>query len=411
MRKSEIVLFTEDDSNTLFCIVDRGKSGMVGCLHNLFKEVFEAFSLTTRNEGTCLSSLLPRPPVPFRKPGNMFVRITISLLAIWALGFLERSPVFASSTPTQADHVLLFVLEGVGNDAIQNGTMPVLQKLAQEGAVTWNAQSVSPPFTVPAMASLLTGLPVKKHRVNQEWEIYDFSRSFLRSPTLFDYLDLAGGVDTSLFIMDERFYQLARPEIYVDLQTCGKAKPQCNPATQVEYIKDYLKKVTSAGGYNFRIFEIPGLLVAHLPEPADVAHKRGWDSGQYQVALQTVDTAIADVMAIYQEYGVLDKTMVMVAGLQGPGSPPALNAKMAAGAHQPSPVPWFAWGANVKSGYTISEHVSIMDIGATVLAALGLETHTEWESRALTDIFQKRPERRTTGNETFELKSSTIRQK
>ena len=122
MRKSEIVLFTEDDSNTLFCIVDRGKSGMVGCLHNLFKEVFEAFSLTTRNEGTCLSSLLPRPPVPFRKPGNMFVRITISLLAIWALGFLERSTVFASSTPTQADHVLLFVLEGVGNDAIQNNT-------------------------------------------------------------------------------------------------------------------------------------------------------------------------------------------------------------------------------------------------------------------------------------------------
>ena len=338
----------------------------------------------------------------------MFVRITISLLAIWALGFPERSLVFASSTPTQADHVLLFVLEGVGNDVIQNGTMPVLQKLAQEGAVTWNAQSVSPSFTVPAMASLLTGLPVKKHRVNQEWETYDFSRSFLRAPTLFDYLDLAGGVDTALFIMDERFYQLARPEIYVDMQTCGKAKPQCNPSNLVEYIKDYLKKVTSAGGYNFRIFEIPGLLVAHLPEPADVAHKRGWDSRQYKEALQTVDTAIADVMAIYHEYGVLDKTMVMVAGLQGPGSPPALNANMAAGAHQPSPVPWLAWGANVKPGYNIPDHVSIMDIGATVLAALGLETHTEWESRALTEIFQKRPERRTTGNETFELGSSTF---
>ena len=340
---------------------------------------------------------------------NMLIKITISLLAILALGFPGKPPVLAASTPTQADHVLLFVLEGVGNDAIQNGTMPVLQKLAQEGAIAWNAQSVSPPLTVPAMATLLTGLPVKKHRVNQEWETYDFSRSFLRSPTLFDYLDLAGGIDTSLFIMDERFYQLARPEIYVDTQTCGKAKPQCNPATQVEYIKDYLKKVTSAGGYNFRIFKIPGLLVAHLPEAADVARKRGWDSRQYTQALQSVDTAIADVMAIYQDYGVLDKTMVMVAGLKGPDAPQASNAKM--GASRTSPVPWLAWGVNVKPGYTIPDHVRIMDVGATVLEALGLETHTEWDSRALTEIFQKRPERRTTGNETFELKSSTIRKK
>lgn len=337
----------------------------------------------------------------------MFVKITISLIAILALGFPGKSRVFAASSPTQADHVLLFVLEGVGNDAIQNGAMPVLHKLAQEGAVTWNAQSVSPPLTVPAMASLLTGLPVKKHRVNQEWETYDFSRSFLRSPTLFDYLDLAGGVDTSLFIMDERFYQLARPEIYVDTQTCGKAKPQCNPATQVEYIKDYLKKVTSAGGFNFRIFKIPGLLVTHLPEAADVARKRGWDSRQYKQALGSVDTAIADVMAIYQDYGVLDKTMVMVAGLKGPDVPQASNAKM--DAPRQTAVPWLAWGVNVKPGYTIPGHVSIMDVGATVLEALGLETHTEWESRALTDIFQKRPERRTTGNETFELKSSPIR--
>lgn len=335
----------------------------------------------------------------------MFGKITISLIAMLALGFTGKSSVFADSSPTQADHVLLFVLEGVGNDSIQNGTMPVLQKLAQEGAVTWKAQSVSP-YTVPSMASLLTGLPVKKHRVNQEWETYDFSRSFLRSPTMFDYLDLAGGVDTALFNMDERFYQLARPEIYVDSQTCGKAKPQCNPATQVEYINDYLKKVTSPGGFNFRIFKIPGLLVAHLPEPADVAHKRGWESRQYTQALQDVDTAIADVIAIYQKYGVLDKTMVLVTGLNGADSPKASNAKM--GTPSQTAIPWLAWGVNVKPGYTIPDHVNIMDVGATVLEALGLETHTEWESRALTDIFQKRPERRTTGNETFELRSSTI---
>lgn len=62
-------------------------------------------------------------------------------------------------------------------------------------------------------------------------------------------------------------------------------------------------------------------------------------------------------------------------------------------------VPWLAWGANVKPGYAIKRKVSIIDTGATVMEALGLETHTEWESRAINEIFQMIPERRTTGNE------------
>ncbi len=342
--------------------------------------------------------------VTFRESPSLMVSApAVFLLALSSLIFLGTLPVFAATPkPTQPDHVLLFVLEGVGSTTIgkgDTGPMPVVRKLAREGAVTWNARSVSPPLTVPAMASLLTGLPVNKHRVNREWETYDFSRSFLRAPTLFDYLDLAGGLDTALFIMDERFYQLARPEIYVDMQTCGKSKPQCTPATLVAYIKDYLKKVTSEGGYNFRLFEIPGLLVAHLPEPADVARKRGWDSGPYRTALQAVDTAIADVMAIYREHGVLDNTMVIVTGLTGTGTTRVAGADMAEESPQQSLVPWLAWGANVKPGYAMTRQVKIMDTGATVLAALGLETHTEWDSQAMTDIFQQQPQRRTTGNE------------
>lgn len=371
---------------------------VISSYYGLNHEVFQVFE--TRKETT--GSGVTFTPTTMGVLVKTCLRIIVLLLGLSSLGVLAESPVLAS-TAVRTDHVLLFVLEGVGNDVIRNGDMPNLQKLANEGAVTWNAQSLSPPLTVPAMASLLTGVPVNKHRVNHEWETYDFSRSFLRAPTLFDYLDLAGGIDTALFIMDERFYQLARPEIYVDMQTCGKAKPQCTPALLVEYIKDYLKKVTSEGGFNFRIFTVPGLLVAHLPEPADVAAKRGWNSQQYTTSLRTVDTAIADVLEIYQHYGVLDHTMVIVTGLNGEGARQASKGNRAVGANgqRQSAVPWIAWGANVKPGHEISDPVSIMDTGATVLEALGLNTYTEWDSRALADIFQTVPERRTTGNETF----------
>ncbi|MGH7228430.1 MAG: hypothetical protein ACREIH_04370, partial [Nitrospiraceae bacterium] len=48
---------------------------------------------------------------------------------------------------------------------------------------------------------------------------------------------------------------------------------------------------------------------------------------------------------------------------------------------------WIAWGAGIKAGKVIQQPVSILDTGATVLRALGLETHTEWESRVVEEIF------------------------
>lgn len=318
--------------------------------------------------------------------------------------FLSVSLLWSSvAFAVQAQHVILFVLEGVNSETIEANDLPVLKKLAKEGATKLHARSVSPPLTVPAMATLLTGLPVAQHRINQEWETYDFSRSFLRSPTMFDYLDLSGGIDTALFIMDERFYQLSRPEIYVDLQTCGKAKPQCNPETVVGYIEDYLRKVTSRGGYGFRLFTVPGLLVTHFPAPLDAALKRGWDSNAYKKALTSVDTAIGDVLEIYRGHQVLDRTMVIVTGLNGQGMAKSGHENGSSGtqALQGISVPWIAWGANIKPGYRIKSTVSIMDTGATVMEALGLETHTEWQSKPLNEIFVATPERRTTGNESF----------
>lgn len=322
------------------------------------------------------------------------------IATFFSIFFLFSTAAFAA----QAEHVLLFVLEGVNNDSIEANDLPVLQKLANKGANRIDAQSISPPMAVSAMATLLTGLPVKKHRINHEWEEYDFSRSFLRSPTLFDYLDLAGGVDTALFIMDERFYQLSRPEIYVDMQTCGKAKPKCNPSTVVGHIEDYLNKVTSKGGYGFRLFTVPGLLVAHFPAPMDAALKRGWDSKAYKKALSSVDTAIGGVLELYRAHKVLDKTMVIVTGLSGKGMGKngKVNGSSDAANHKGVSVPWIAWGANVKSGHQIQYPVSIMDTGATVMEALGLETHTEWQSQPIKEIFVATPERKTTGNENLD---------
>ncbi len=330
--------------------------------------------------------------------------LNVTILSVLACGFLspwDEVRAQTQETVTEgaglsphfdppARRVLLFVLEGVENLLITPASMPVLTKLAETGTQAKHAMTVAPSDTVPAMATLLTGLSVQQHRAT--WTTYDFARSFLRSPTIFDFIDLAGGKDSAVFLMDERLYQLVRPEIYIDSQVCGYSKSDCHPPRVVAYIRDYLRKVTNSGGHGFRLFAIPDLLLVHLPEAARVGRKSGWESRAYQDALRTVDSAIGEVMDIYREYDALNEAMVIITGLNGSGTS-SLGQHGRPEISQGSKgekVPWIAWGTNVKPGYVVTRPILIQDTSATVLQALGLTTHTEWNSHAIDEIFQPR---------------------
>ncbi|MBS0183658.1 MAG: alkaline phosphatase family protein [Nitrospira sp.] len=280
------------------------------------------------------------------------------------------------------EHVILFVLEGFGQESLQGGTMPVLSKLIKEGSVTWSASGVKPALRLPTMASLVTGMPVEKHGIT--WNFFEFSRGYPRAPSLFDYLDLSGGRDSAIFYMDESLYQLARPEPYTDYQLCGALRPECGSQKLVTYIQQYLQKATSGHGYGHAILSLPHLLVVHLPEAGRAGVAQGWNSKEYRDALRTVDTAMKSILDLFKEYSLLDRTTILVTALSGKGTD--------AGAESPttdSPVvPWIVSGAGIKHGQLIRQPVSIIDTGATVMKILGLETHTEWESKAVEEIFK-----------------------
>src|ERR1041385_1591519 len=144
--------------------------------------------------------------------------LTIGLFLTLVLGSSAATTPSTSAvdkgTPTSppTEHVILFVLEGFSQESLRGGTMPALSKLIKEGAVTWSATGVKPPLRLPTMASIITGVPVEKHGIN--WNSFEFSRGYPRAPSVFDYLDLSGGRDSAIFLMDESLYQLARPEPY-----------------------------------------------------------------------------------------------------------------------------------------------------------------------------------------------------
>lgn len=296
-----------------------------------------------------------------------------------AAATLGRETVPAGSP---AEHVVLFVLEGLSQESLKGGTMPNLSKLITEGSVTWSASGVKPALRLPMMASLITGMPVEKHGIT--WNFFEISRGYPRSPSLFDYLDLSGGRDSAIFYMDESLYQLARPEPYTDYQLCGALRPECGSQKLVTYIQQYLQKATSGHGYGHAILSLPHLLVVHLPEAGRAGVAHGWNSKEYRDALRSVDTAMKSILDLFQTYSLLDRTTIVVTALSGKGTD--------AGAESPttdSPVvPWIVSGVGIKRGQTIRQPVSIIDTGATVMRILGLNTHTEWDSKVVEEIFK-----------------------
>lgn len=317
---------------------------------------------------------------------TLSTRIMVLLvgLSLWAVPCSSAavSSEGQNAGPAATEHVILFVLEGFGQDSLKGGTMPQLGKLIKDGAVTWSATGVKPALRLPTMASLITGMPVEKHGIT--WNTFEFSRGYPRSPSLFDYLDLSGGRDSAIFYMDESLYQLARPEPYTDYQLCGALRPECGPTKIVSYIQQYFQKATSGHGYGHAILSLPHLLVVHLPEAGRAGVAHGWTSKEYREALRSVDGAMKSVLDLFKQYKLLNRTAVVVTALSAPGTDPGAEAPTT---DQPV-VPWIASGAGIKAGQVIHQPVSIMDTGATVMRILGLETHTEWESRPVEEIFK-----------------------
>lgn len=280
------------------------------------------------------------------------------------------------------EHVILFVLEGFGQDSLKGGTMPVLSKLVKDGAVTWSAAGVNPALRLPTMASLVTGMPVEKHGIT--WNAFEFSRGYSRSPSMFDYLDLSGGRDSAIFYMDESLYQLARPEPYTDYQLCGALRPECNSDKIVSYIRQYVEKATSGHGYGHAIPALPHLLVVHLPEAGRAGVAHGWSSKEYRQALQSVDAAMKSVLDIFKEHGLSNRTTVVVTSLSAPGTD--ISGEEPTTTATPV-VPWIISGVGIPHGQLIRQPVSIIDTGATVMRLLGLDTHMEWDSKPIEEIF------------------------
>jgi arylsulfatase A-like enzyme len=274
-----------------------------------------------------------------------FLRIYVASLFLCILA-LCLFPAQAQTEPEpnlpSLTHVVVISLDGARPDAILQMDTPYLQGLAARGAAAWDAQTIFPPATIPAHASLLTGLEVSEHQV--DWNAFSFET--MPTPT-FLLLAHEAGYKTAMVVGKEKFSQFRQADgIDYTFALLGDR-------SVVDRVLELLDE-----GYE--------VIFAHFPNPDYFGHSAGWMSEVYLREIMNTDFQVGRILTALDDLDLTDETLVIVTADHG-------GHEFAHGQDIPEDmtIPFVIAGVGVESG-VILEHISIADVAPTVLWALGL---------------------------------------
>lgn len=256
---------------------------------------------------------------------------------------------FATNTPEPAPditHVIVISIDGGRPDAILDAETPVLQTLAETGAVDWEAQTIIPPVTIPAHTSLLTGLDPTEHRVTHN----NFTTERVIQPT-FISLAQSEGYRTAIVAGKEKFLTF-----YQDKDTFYEFVTNGDPG-----VADKTIELLDAG------YEV---LFVHLPNTDYFGHLLGWGSPTYNYELRNTDANIGRIVTKLEELGIRETTLLIITADHG-----GHDRSHGQNIPEDMTIPMIVNGAGITARMPLDD-ANITEVARTVLTALDIEPAT-----------------------------------
>jgi len=265
------------------------------------------------------------------------------------------STVIPSPTPLPPK-VLIISIDGLRPDALLLAHTPNVKALAQRGAYTWQAQTIFPPVTLPAHASMLSGYSLEAHGIT--WNDHEPARGVIAAPTLFSAAH-AAGLRTVMIVGKEKFEHLNAPGS-VDVYVFARAGDQDVADQAIAQIQS---------GFD--------LLFAHFPNTDYFGHLNGWMSETQLKQLARTDEAVGRLLAALPA----DTTVIVTADHGGHG--------LVHGANIPEDmtIPWIIAGPNVLRDHELTSPINVMDTAATAAYILGLTLPPDAEGKVVYEAF------------------------
>lgn len=256
--------------------------------------------------------------------------------------------------------VILFLVDGLRPDALQESATPTIDRLIDDGLWTPTARTVMPSVTLPCITSLVLSSSPEEHHVTSN--IWTSPRV---GPGIFDAVAEAGGRAASFYNW-EQLRDLSRPG-----------------ALQAGV---YLNNSHAPGGSGD--LELAKMAASYLREHTvdftfvylgytDVAgHDHGWMSVPYLEAVENADGCIATVLESVQDW---EDLLIVVTSDHG-GHETHHGTAMAEDMTTPVVL---AGATDDEADRMPVEGVSILDITPTIAAWMGLPRARAWRGRNL----------------------------
>ncbi len=242
--------------------------------------------------------------------------------------------------------------------------MPNLLALMQTGAYSLLAQTIYPSATLPAHASMLTGLCPAQTGV--DWNDYLPFRGYAKGTSLFAVAKQAG-LRTLMIVGKKKLIQISQPET-IDVFQFINDRDVVLADRAVPILKQ---------GFN--------LAFIHLATTDDMGHVYGWLSPQQISVIRRADEAIGTILLALEEAGLRQDTLIIVSADHG-GHEQTHGSKLP----EDMTIPWVVNGPGVIP-QTLTLPINTTDTAATAAWALNLTPPSDWVGKPIIEAFGELP--------------------
>jgi arylsulfatase A-like enzyme len=273
----------------------------------------------------------------------------------------------AEKARPKINHVLIISEDGLRADAVATLHLRWHDLLRKRGSYSDHALTIRDASTLPAHASMLSGVVPKKHGLT--WNTWRPREGYIKTPTVFTHAQDAG-LTTAFFTGKTKLRHIVPPGTVGIYERPGY----------------YCKRVAEEAA-RYLTTEKPALAFVHFSDPDESGHAKGWMSAAQKHAIVHSDECLGIIYEALERSGLIDDTLLIVSADHGGHNRVHSGAKLI-----DREIPWIACGPGVREDHEINEAVSTLDTAATVLYALGLPIPSEIEGKPRTDIFAETPE-------------------
>lgn len=264
------------------------------------------------------------------------------------------------------NRVLLCSLDGVRPDGIHAARTPCLDRLATDGAASWNARTVMPSCTLPCHTSMLRGVDTARHGITTN----QFQPLVRPVPSLIEVAK-AQGLRTGAFYNWEELRDLAGPGSLDASVMWG----DCHSAEGDQIIADQV--IAHLERLDFE------LLFVYFGYPDECGHRHGWMTPEYLAAIENADACLGRVLQALERLGRRDDTTVLVLSDHGGHA-----RTHGTDTDDDMLIPWILQGPGVRAGTELQGPVRIYDTCVTLAHVLGLPPSPAWEGRVVQEALR-----------------------